>query len=133
MRVDTLTLVREARAGDVAAIADVHAEAWRVAYRDLFESSFLAKQLEKKLEERGKEVRQRTKDTWGLWRQGVLNPDSNVQFGEGGAGTFSDGKLWSQISDPRHLTRKVLTDEDHRRLIDDAIAELDFSVLEEVG
>jgi uncharacterized FAD-dependent dehydrogenase len=60
--------------------------------------------------ERGKEVRQRTKDTWGLWRQGVLNPQSNVQFGEGGAGTFSDGKLWSQISDPRHLTRKVLTE-----------------------
>ena len=60
--------------------------------------------------ERGKEVRQRTKDTWGLWRQGVLNPGSNVQFGEGGAGTFSDGKLWSQISDPRHLTRKVLTE-----------------------
>ena len=58
--------------------------------------------------ERGKEVRERTKDTWGLWRQGVLNPESNVQFGEGGAGTFSDGKLWSQISDPRHLTRKVL-------------------------
>jgi uncharacterized FAD-dependent dehydrogenase len=60
--------------------------------------------------ERGKEVRQRTKDTWGLWRQGVLNPESNVQFGEGGAGTFSDGKLWSQISDPRHLTRKVLSE-----------------------
>jgi uncharacterized FAD-dependent dehydrogenase len=58
--------------------------------------------------ERGKEVRQRTKDTWGLWRKGVLDPDSNVQFGEGGAGTFSDGKLWSQISDPRHLTRKVI-------------------------
>ncbi len=60
--------------------------------------------------ERGKAVRERTKDTWGLWRQGVLNPGSNVQFGEGGAGTFSDGKLWSQISDPRHLTRKVLTE-----------------------
>jgi uncharacterized FAD-dependent dehydrogenase len=60
--------------------------------------------------ERGKDVRQRTKDTWGLWRKGVLDPDSNVQFGEGGAGTFSDGKLWSQISDPRHLTRKVLTE-----------------------
>ena len=58
--------------------------------------------------ERGKEVRERTKDTWALWRHGVLNPESNVQFGEGGAGTFSDGKLWSQISDPRHLTRKVL-------------------------
>jgi uncharacterized protein len=60
--------------------------------------------------ERGKVVRERTKDTWGLWRQGVLDPTSNVQFGEGGAGTFSDGKLWSQISDPRHLTRKVLTE-----------------------
>ncbi|NDY92975.1 hypothetical protein G3A44_17420 [Ideonella sp. TBM-1] len=60
--------------------------------------------------ERGKTVRQRTKDTWGLWRQKVLNPESNVQFGEGGAGTFSDGKLYSQISDPRHLTRKVLTE-----------------------
>ncbi len=60
--------------------------------------------------ERGKEVRQRTKDTWGLWRKRVLNPESNVQFGEGGAGTFSDGKLWSQISDPRHLTRKVLAE-----------------------
>ena len=60
--------------------------------------------------ERGKEVRQRTKDTWGLWRQSELNPESNVQFGEGGAGTFSDGKLWSQSSDPRHLTRKVLTE-----------------------
>jgi uncharacterized FAD-dependent dehydrogenase len=60
--------------------------------------------------ERGKPVRERTKDTWGLWRQGQLNPESNVQFGEGGAGTFSDGKLYSQISDPRHLTRKVLTE-----------------------
>ncbi len=60
--------------------------------------------------ERGKAVRERTKDTWGLWRQGVLDPSSNVQFGEGGAGTFSDGKLWSQISDARHLTRKVLTE-----------------------
>ena len=60
--------------------------------------------------ERGRAVRERTKDTWGLWRQGVLTPESNVQFGEGGAGTFSDGKLWSQISDPRHLTRKVLTE-----------------------
>ena len=58
--------------------------------------------------ERGRGVRERTRDTWGLWRRGVLDPESNVQFGEGGAGTFSDGKLWSQISDPRHLTRKVL-------------------------
>ncbi|MEE1925624.1 NAD(P)/FAD-dependent oxidoreductase [Pseudomonas sp. 148P] len=58
--------------------------------------------------ERGKEVRQRTKDTWGLWRKSVLNPESNVQFGEGGAGTFSDGKLYSQIKDPKHYGRKVL-------------------------
>ncbi len=58
--------------------------------------------------ERGKSVRERTKDTFGLWRQGVLNPESNVQFGEGGAGTFSDGKLYSQIKDPRYLSRKVL-------------------------
>jgi uncharacterized protein len=60
--------------------------------------------------ERGKQVRERTKDTWGLWRKRVLEPESNVQFGEGGAGTFSDGKLYSQISDPRFLTRKVLTE-----------------------
>jgi uncharacterized FAD-dependent dehydrogenase len=58
--------------------------------------------------ERGKAVRERTKDTFGLWRKSVLNPESNVQFGEGGAGTFSDGKLYSQIKDPRHLGRKVL-------------------------
>ncbi|WP_288051710.1 NAD(P)/FAD-dependent oxidoreductase [Acidiphilium sp.] len=60
--------------------------------------------------ERGKVVRERTKDTWALWRRGVLTPESNVQFGEGGAGTFSDGKLYSQISDPNHLGRKVLTE-----------------------
>jgi hypothetical protein len=60
--------------------------------------------------ERGKVVRERTKDTWGLWRRSVLNPESNVQFGEGGAGTFSDGKLYSRIKDPRHLGRKVLTE-----------------------
>ncbi len=58
--------------------------------------------------ERGRVVRRRTQDTWGLWRRGVLDPASNVQFGEGGAGTFSDGKLWSQIKDPNHLGRKVL-------------------------
>jgi uncharacterized FAD-dependent dehydrogenase len=58
--------------------------------------------------ERGKKVRERTQDTWGLWRKSTLNPESNVQFGEGGAGTFSDGKLWSQIKDPRHLGRKVM-------------------------
>jgi uncharacterized FAD-dependent dehydrogenase len=60
--------------------------------------------------DRGKVVRERTQDTWGLWRRSELNPESNVQFGEGGAGTFSDGKLWSQIKDPRHLGRKVLTE-----------------------
>ena len=60
--------------------------------------------------ERGKAVRERTQDTWGLWRKGVLDPESNVQFGEGGAGTFSDGKLYSQIKDPRHLGRKVLAE-----------------------
>lgn len=58
--------------------------------------------------ERGKAVRERTKDTWGLWRKHVLNPESNVQFGEGGAGTFSDGKLYSQIKDPKHYGRKVI-------------------------
>ncbi|MBT3900346.1 MAG: NAD(P)/FAD-dependent oxidoreductase [Gammaproteobacteria bacterium] len=60
--------------------------------------------------ERGKDVRQRTKDTWGLWRKRKLNPESNVQFGEGGAGTFSDGKLYSQVKDQRFLGRKVLTE-----------------------
>ena len=58
--------------------------------------------------ERGKAVRERTKDTWDFWRKGKLNPESNVQFGEGGAGTFSDGKLYSQIKDPKHYGRKVL-------------------------
>ena len=60
--------------------------------------------------ERGQAVRTRTRDTWGLWRRNVLNPESNVQFGEGGAGTFSDGKLYSRIKDPRHLARKVLVE-----------------------
>ena len=60
--------------------------------------------------ERGQAVRQRTQDTWGLWRKSVLKPESNVQFGEGGAGTFSDGKLYSQIKDPRHLGRKVMNE-----------------------
>ena len=60
--------------------------------------------------ERGSPVRQRTKDTWGLWRKQTLKPESNVQFGEGGAGTFSDGKLYSQIKDPRHLGRKVMNE-----------------------
>ncbi|MEZ5573507.1 MAG: NAD(P)/FAD-dependent oxidoreductase [Halioglobus sp.] len=60
--------------------------------------------------ERGQAVRQRTRDTWGLWRKRQLNTESNVQFGEGGAGTFSDGKLYSQVKDRRHLGRKVLTE-----------------------
>ena len=60
--------------------------------------------------ERGKNVRERTVDTFGLWRKKILNPESNVHFGEGGAGTFSDGKLYSQISDKRHYGRKVLTE-----------------------
>lgn len=58
--------------------------------------------------DRGKVVRERTKDTWGLWRRGELDPESNVQFGEGGAGTFSDGKLYCRVKDPRFLGRKVL-------------------------
>ena len=58
--------------------------------------------------ERGKAVRERTQDTWDLWRQRQLHEDSNVQFGEGGAGTFSDGKLHSNIHDARHYDRKVL-------------------------
>ena len=60
--------------------------------------------------ERGKIVQQRTKDTMGFWRKSVFKPESNVQFGEGGAGTFSDGKLYSQIKDKRYLARKVLTE-----------------------
>lgn len=59
--------------------------------------------------ERGTIVRERTKDTWALWRKSILTPESNVQFGEGGAGTFSDGKLYSGIQDKRHLGRKVMT------------------------
>ena len=60
--------------------------------------------------ERGQEVRQRTQTTWGFWRKGKINTESNVQYGEGGAGTFSDGKLYSQVKDKRHLGRKVLNE-----------------------
>ncbi|MDR3086382.1 MAG: NAD(P)/FAD-dependent oxidoreductase [Azoarcus sp.] len=60
--------------------------------------------------ERGKAVRERAKDTWALWRGHALDPESNVQFGEGGAGTFSDGKLHTRIKDPKHYGRKVLTE-----------------------
>jgi hypothetical protein len=58
--------------------------------------------------ERGRDVRKRTQDTWALWRKNTLAPESNVQFGEGGAGLFSDGKLYSQIKDPKFYGRKVL-------------------------
>ena len=58
--------------------------------------------------ERGRDVRRRTQDTWGLWRKKILTPESNVQFGEGGAGLFSDGKLYSQIKDPKFYGRKVM-------------------------
>ena len=58
--------------------------------------------------ERGRDVRTRTKDTWALWRKNTLTPESNVQFGEGGAGLFSDGKLYSQIKDPKFYGRKVM-------------------------
>ena len=60
--------------------------------------------------ERGKEVKKRTRDTFGFWRKKILNTESNVQFGEGGAGTFSDGKLYSQVKDPKHYSRKVLNE-----------------------
>lgn len=60
--------------------------------------------------ERGRIVRERTRDTWGLWRRGILVPESNAQFGEGGAGTFSDGKLYSGVKEARDLGRKVLTE-----------------------
>ena len=60
--------------------------------------------------ERGRDVRKRTKDTWALWRKKVLTPESNVQYGEGGAGLFSDGKLYSQIKDPKFYGRKVMAE-----------------------
>src|SRR5690606_38280885 len=60
--------------------------------------------------ESGKDVRKRTKDTWALWRKKVLTPESNVQFGEGGAGLFSDGKLYSQLKDPKVYARKVMAE-----------------------
>lgn len=73
--------------------------------------------------DRGKVVRQRTRDTWGLWRQAKLDPDSNVQFGEGGAGTFSDGKLYCRVKDPRFLGRKVLEEFVHAGAPDDILWE----------
>ena len=67
--------------------------------------------------ERGKSVRERSKDTFGFWRDGGLNTESNAQFGEGGAGTFSDGKLYSQVKDANNLGRKALTDSSKRARI----------------
>ncbi|MCX5965699.1 MAG: NAD(P)/FAD-dependent oxidoreductase [Cyanobacteria bacterium] len=60
--------------------------------------------------ERGKSVRDRSVDTFVFWVKGRLNPESNAQYGEGGAGTFSDGKLYSRVGDPQHYGRKVLTE-----------------------
>ena len=60
--------------------------------------------------ERGKPVKERAADTFGFWKKGILDPDSNVQFGEGGAGTFSDGKLHTQIKDREFIGRKVLAE-----------------------
>lgn len=58
--------------------------------------------------ERGKAVHERSQDTFGFWSKRKFNPTSNAQFGEGGAGTFSDGKLYSRIKDNDHHGRKVL-------------------------
>ena len=60
--------------------------------------------------ERGKAVHERSQDTFGFWSKRKFNPESNAQFGEGGAGTFSDGKLYSRIKDNDHHGRKVLTE-----------------------
>jgi uncharacterized FAD-dependent dehydrogenase len=79
--------------------------------------------------ERGKQVRERTQDTWGLWRKNKLNPESNVQFGEGGAGTFSDGKLWSQIKDPKFYGRKVI----HEFIIAGAPEEIAYVAKPHIG
>lgn len=58
--------------------------------------------------ERGKKIEARTKDVETFWETGVLEPKSNVQFGEGGAGTFSDGKLNTLVKDPAGRNRFVL-------------------------
>jgi uncharacterized protein len=60
--------------------------------------------------ERGKAVHDRSVDTFGFWSKGKFDPESNAQFGEGGAGTFSDGKLYSRIKDTNHHGRKVLAE-----------------------
>ena len=79
--------------------------------------------------ERGKAVRERTKDTFGFWRKQPLNPESNVQFGEGGAGTFSDGKLYSQVKDRKHYGRKVL----HEFVAAGAPAEIEYVSKPHIG
>ncbi len=58
--------------------------------------------------ERGRELHKRLADVERFWQEGVLDPDSNVQFGEGGAGTFSDGKLTTTVKDPKGRMREVL-------------------------
>lgn len=58
--------------------------------------------------ERGKDVQRRRQDVDGFWRGDPLDPESNVQFGEGGAGTFSDGKLNTLVKDPMGRSKKVL-------------------------
>lgn len=58
--------------------------------------------------ERGEDVDSRTQKVEAFWRGGELNPESNVQFGEGGAGTFSDGKLNTLVKDPFGRNKKVL-------------------------
>lgn len=58
--------------------------------------------------ERGKQVEDRSADVERFWKTGILQPDSNVQFGEGGAGTFSDGKLNTVVKDPSGRNRYVL-------------------------
>jgi uncharacterized protein len=60
------------------------------------------------LVDRGKAVQDRVRDVQRFWRKGLFNPESNVPFGEGGAGTFSDGKLTTRIRDGKNRIRKVL-------------------------
>ena len=58
--------------------------------------------------ERGKSMKRRKEDVRRFWKEGVLDTESNVQFGEGGAGTFSDGKLNTLVKDTSGRSRKVL-------------------------
>ena len=77
----------------------------------LFASLLLAQLgLRPILLERGKTAVERAKDVAAFWNSGRLDPESNVQFGQGGAGTFSDGKLTTGIKDRHNRLRKVLTE-----------------------